>query len=319
MLEWLRSDHVVGADGRVVSWTNPAHPGHSYPEAAGLLLGLLAHEGLTPDPVRERIVRGIISDTSAAGGCGKQGREYVFDAAMVLNGLLEHERSGGSLPDPLLPCRLFGFIADNLLKRQAASGLAGGDRKRWSLSYGAHLLKVVRALSLYHRMKSEQRCKSLIGQIAEDLVPLYSAGRFHIHADSTETYVHSHCYAVSGLLCLERDGLSSVTPIIGGCAGWLAQIQESQGGIREWHDGDRSYGEVHADCTAQAVRIWAHVDRAAFADEIIRALEFLAGQQSSAGGLYYAPGCADENTWATIFAVQAVRWASEGACEQQLI
>lgn len=42
MLDWLAGPEVVRDDGAVVSWHNPAHPGYPYPEAAGLVLSVLA-------------------------------------------------------------------------------------------------------------------------------------------------------------------------------------------------------------------------------------------------------------------------------------
>src|SRR5262245_54673730 len=81
MLSWLVGAEVVGADDGVMSWHNPDHPGYRYPEAAGLLLHLLAQEGGRHRAVQERIVRGLVADTAPTGGLGRAGVEYLFDTA----------------------------------------------------------------------------------------------------------------------------------------------------------------------------------------------------------------------------------------------
>jgi hypothetical protein len=170
----------------------------------------------------------------------------------------------------------------------------------------------VLALAAYHDRAGDPRSLPLAESLLAGLLPLYAAGRFRIHADSSVTYVHAHCYAVEGLLCLQRRGLAEVGGVARDCAGWLAQIQAANGGIRAWHDGTHASGPLRADATAQAVRIWSCVNRRAFGDAIGRALGFLGRLQSVSGGICYEPGSGDVNTWATVFAVQAVRWAAEG-------
>jgi hypothetical protein len=72
------------------------------------------------------------------------------------------------------------------------------------------------------------------------------------------------------------------------------------------------FAELRADATAQAVRIWSLVDRAAFHREIAAGLRFLASLATDGRGIRYSPDKADINVWATIFAVQAYEWAEQG-------
>lgn len=178
---------------------------------------------------------------------------------------------------------------------------------------------MVRALDAYHRLTGDSRAVRLIDQLDAELVPLGHDGRFVTHAGSERTYLHAHCYAVEGLLCLARLGRPEIVPVCRRAAEWLLSVQEDSGALLAWHDGESSWGAAHADAIAQAVRIWACVDRVEYAAAIARSLDFLAGLQSAEGGVYYHPGSGDVNSWATIFAVQAVQWARVGAEEPRLV
>ena len=321
MLRWLQSPAVIESDGGVRSWDNPDRPGYRYPEIAGLLLSLLAQEASGDDQLLVKIKQGLIRDVSARGGVGKDGREYVFDTAMVLSGVLASDRAGESLPSQELPSDLFRFICRLLGAREGIyPPEATEPRTHWSRSYGCHLLKTVLALSAYHDRVEDPLAIELVSGLLDDLLPLHEDGRFRIHAGSSESYLHANCYAIEGLLHVRQLPLENQHYLpIEQCATWLARQQQPEGGIRAWHDGTRGYGDCHADVCAQAVRIWTLVDRAGFELPIARALEFLAGLQTRDGGLKYRPGSSDVNTWATIFAVQAMRLANEPSDQTLLV
>ncbi len=305
MVAWLSSEAVVTPDGGVFSWINADHPGYRYPEAAGLLVSFLARHEPERETLRARVVGGLLADISPESGCGRGPRQYVFDTAVVLSALIDHRRAGGWLPEDALLDRLFGFIAGCLAARRAFRGGPQTERS-WSLSYGCHLLKVVGALSAYREERRDARASTLIQGLVADLLPLYAGGRFRIHAHSPRTYLHANCYAVEGLLCLGSRGLAEVGSELRQCAQWMAEIQHPLGGIPAWHDGASSYGECRADATAQAIRIWARVDRSRFEGQISRGLEYLAQLQQPGGGLLYDSRSGDVNTWVTIFAAEAV-------------
>ena len=319
MSSWLRSAAVLAADGAVLSWDNPAHPGYAYPEAAGLLLSLLSLDGERFREPRERIAARLIQDVSPAGGVGRGSCDYVFDTAVALAALLAHARAGAELPDPRLPGRLLGFLAETLGERRALRGEGTGPAGHWSRSYSCHLLKVVIALGAYHDVNDDARCVSMGDTLFADLSPLCQGGRFTNHAGSGETYVHAHCYAVEGLIDLHRRGQRSAGPLAEAGAAWLAREQDPSGGLRAFHDGRRAHGPLRADATAQAVRIWASLDRRAHASSIAAALTFLGRLQSPAGGLRYDTTTDDINTWATIFAVHALRLLRDEGGSRSLI
>ena len=107
-------------------------------------------------------------------------------------------------------------------------------------------------------------------------------------------------------------------PSVEAGAGWLARVQGADGGVPSGYDGDHPVGLPHTDCTAQAIRIWVCSDPARYRDAIRRGLGFLA-RMTCGAGLRYRPGSDDINTWATMFAAQARRWARQGGTWQWIV
>jgi hypothetical protein len=278
---------------------------------------VLASEGPDTVPIRNRIARRLVSDMSPAGAVGRGGIDFVFDSAMALTGLISHQAVGGMIPDPAAIDRLFDYVARTLRSRRAYTGATATDPNHWSVSYGCHLLKTSIALLAYEAQSASATVEPILDQLVDDLGPLYDGGRFRVNAASTATYLHAHCYALEGLI--EMQALDArCSRLVRGGASWLADIQDSSGGIRAWHDGTRSFGPLRADATSQAVRIWTIVDRTGFSAPIDDALRFLRSLTTSDGGLRYEPGSDDANTWASIFGLQAFRWADEGGKWQWL-
>src|SRR5688500_16476239 len=65
---------IVGPDGAVPSWVSARHPGFAYPEAAAIVLRLLAQEPDPPRATMDRLIRFVRSQPA-----GKDGRVYTFD------------------------------------------------------------------------------------------------------------------------------------------------------------------------------------------------------------------------------------------------
>ena len=319
LLAWLTSDAVLEPDGAVMSWWNATHRGYPYPEIAGYMLSTLATEGDATRLQRNRIAARLLRDMRPDGSVGRGPTSYVFDSAMVLTGLLAHERAGGVIPDPTAVHRLFRYISLTLNERRATTGAPGGDPDHWSQSYGCHLLKVAISLAAYGAGEGEAAVRPLVRQLYNELSGLYDGGRFRVNSLSDLTYLHAHCYAVEGLLAMDARDAPGRGPLIEGAATWLARIQDESGGIRARHDGIEAQGPLRADATAQAVRIWSIVDREAYGPSIDRALAFLEELFTPDGGLRYEPGSDDVNTWVSMFALQAFRLAESEEMSQWIV
>ena len=275
---------LVGPDGAVPSWVNPRHPGFAYPEAAAIVLRLLAHEPDPPRPTMERLV-GFVRSQPA----GKDGRVYTFDRGVVMAGLTSAGVDVGDEAE-----RIASAIEQRVAVEPAAP-------LRWSTIVGPHFLK----LALFAR-----------GRLRDALLPLrptFAEGGRIPTPPLSSTYVHAHCYATEGLLALGElhDARRA--------AAWLAEIQTRDGGLPREHDGLRSAGPQHADATAQAVRLWCCLDRGHFADAIDRALAFLDRLVDPSGGVRYSDASDDVNTWATAFAVQALDFAHGHASAERIV
>jgi len=279
LLSWLSSDQRCSADGRVLSWSNVDHPGYPYDEATALLAALFAWRG---EPRRADELIGTLEDRlQAKQWLGRDGIAYVFDSALAL---------------PLLddPHPLADRVELRLRERRACSRVTRPGW--WSQSYGAHLLKCGLWLSRVGR-------RDFAEQLADDLVSrCFDGERFVVNEGSEATYLHSHCYALEGLV-----GLRLHSDVVLAGVSWLAQQQEEDGSLPDWFGGPSRCRP--ADVCAQALRLWALVDRERFASCIERARTHLGSLQDSSGGVRYHRGSEDINSWASIFALQALRWS----------
>jgi hypothetical protein len=316
-LTWLTGPKVIRHDGTVVSWVNPAHPGYAYPEIAGYMLSYLAQHGSATAELRNRVARRIATDIAPAGGVGRNGTLYVFDSAMVLAGLVAHVKAGGLLPDADMLDRLHEFIVSRLDRKIGIEGAAEAPATHWSASYGCHLIKSVISLSAYGDMGQTESTARVVDMLLDDLQPLFDGTRFHVNGLSDATYTHAHCYALEGLLTLEGRGRQGLHRTIELGAQWLADIQTRDGGVPSGYAAGE-LAPAHADCTAQASRIWTCVDPVRFAPSISRAKAFLRDLTLD-GGIRYRPGSDDVNTWATIFGAQALDFAENGGTWQWLV
>ena len=115
------------------------------------------------------------------GWLGRDGVGYTFDTALAIETLSD-------------PAETIAQVVDWLTSGQACTQVQRVGW--WSQSYGAHLIKCLPPLARQGR-------RQFALAIADDLVSQCHLGdRFRIHADSDVTYVHSHCYAMEGLLGL---------------------------------------------------------------------------------------------------------------------
>lgn len=319
LLHWLTSEAVVDDAGRVWSWHNPVHPGYPYPEAAGLWLSLMAREpGVAPQQL-DRVAHWL-KDCEQRDRLGRDGRSYLFDRGMVLAGRLAWaQRREASIDDERPLVR--GLLAE-LHARRPLHPPAPDDR--WSTRFGPHLLKLALPLATWSELGGSPDVGSALVSLFGEIRPCLDDGRVITAGRRDPTYLHAHCYAAEGLWRLSTTIVApalatEVRAMADQAADWLARVQRADGGLPPWHDGERGWGPAPSDVAAQAVRLWCGLDRQRHRESIDRALAFLARQTAPEGGLRYHERSADVNTWATIFAVQALDFAWGRANSHELI
>lgn len=317
MLTWL-GEAATRGDGAVLSWVNPEHPGYAYPEAAGLLLALLAQEPGAEAALARRIAARLAADVDERGAVGRGGIAYLFDSGIALHGLLLFrssmlwDSSWGAAKAIDGACeRLFAGIVGAIDRREPLRP-APSAPPRWSEAWGCHLLKLALPLRAHVRVlgRGQALADAALDRLTRELAELAEGGRHVTHAGAQTTYVHACCYAAEGLLAVDPAIDPGARGRAAETAAWLASIQGEDGRLPAWHDGERGEGPFPADVVAQSVRIWCAVDRRRFAPAIDRGLARLGVLQAPSGGLRYTAGSADINTWATVFAAQALAWAS---------
>ena len=309
LLRWLGSDAVVSPHGEVWSWHNPEHPGYLYPEAGGLWLALMAREPETPPTALDRVAAWL-GEGEQRGTIGRDGTSYLFDRGMVLAGRLAWARRRGT--DAMTEHDTVLAILDDLEAQHPTSPPLHGER--WSRRFGPHLLKLALPLSTWAERHETRPSRALdLSMMLTTLGPTLDDGRVLTTRPEEPTYLHAHCYAAEGLWRLSTtlpDPLAhEARALAERAASWLASVQRPDGGLPPWHDGERGWGSAPADVAAQAVRLWCGLDRTRHRDAIDRALAFLGRLSRPGGGMRYHEHSDDQNTWATLFTVQALDFA----------
>ena len=312
-LRWLLHGPVRMQSGMLAAWTDGPTPAHAYQESTGYLITLLCylHQVTGQDHFQEeasRAVAALTRDLGQATGCGRDGTVYLFDTAVCLralgtfNTLLEDRPSQ---PTRDLMDRLARTSGEMMQHHQACSPPTNGEGPpRWSLSFSAHLIKAAHLLSPW--------IPAWRAAVDELVDRFFKGGRFHADTGHRRVYLHASCYATEGLLA-RADEYPDVRDQV---APFLARIQREDGGIPSWWPEEA--GPV-TDATAQAVRVWQSVDASAFADNIRRGFVFLDTMALPGGGFRYSPLIAHANSWATIFAVQAMLWRDRPADPQWIV
>jgi hypothetical protein len=296
LVQWLVSRRVVAPDGSVAAWCGPG--AFAYPEAGGFVLRLLAGERTahaSAETIAGWLARAVLADE-----VGRAGRRHAFDLGIVLAGLAHHfARAPSGLVGEALAVG-GPRLADAI---EAARAHDGPRSDRWSARFGPHLrrvatwLAVAEALALPgdHERTRERLWTATGGESFDAQAPTPGC---------SATYLHACLYALEGSLVL--------APRFGGqervqrAAVWLASLQRPDGGMPAWADGARGFGPTRADATAQAVRLWGRIDRERFRVPIARGLDWLSRAAAPGGGVRYADDCDHENTWVTVFAIEAL-------------
>lgn len=300
--DWLGSDRVVLPDGGVWSWVNPDHPGHRYAEAAALWLSWAvwrtgAGLGRPPDPLVTAVRRRLVADLAGGGAVGRGGTLYLFDTCVAVDALARADAmfgpGSGSWKAPAI-----AGLERFLRAGSPVLGDVGGLDGRWSARFGPHLVKAAAMLLRAQRSAGGDAFLGLADEILARVAWDGDAGR--------PGYGHALAYAAEGACLLRALGreVAGVSPVA--TADRFAAVQRGDGSIPAWMDGS---GPARADATAQAVRLWVATESRRYRASTEAGLAFLEGLRASGGGIRYEPGSGDLNTWATVFADQAIAWS----------
>ena len=312
-LRWLLEGPVRVRQGMLAAWLDGSAPAHAYQESTGYLITLLCflHRVTGQGRFRTeaaRTVTALARDLGDAPGCGREGAVYLFDTAVCLRALGTFSDNFEDLtlqPTRELLDRLAHTSGDMIRRHDACSRPANGiGPRRWSESFSAHLIKAAHLLSPWL-----PAWRSVLDELVGRF---FQGGRFYADAGHRRVYLHASCYASEGLLARPDLHLGELEQI----APFLARIQRADGGIPAWWPEEA--GPV-TDATAQAVRIWQCTDATAFAESIQRGFAFLDTMALPGGGFRYSPLIAHANSWATIFAVQAMVWRDLAADPEWIV
>jgi len=277
---WLRS--AVEHRGCVRSWVHPVEPGYDYPEAAVLWLSWAAWRGEAHTEQARRVAARLLEDLTSQGSLGRGGQRYLFDSCLGLHALV---RADVDLP--------FDRIVEGLARFEAPVQPRAGAR--WSERWTGHMDRAAALLlQAAHQRRSEPGVRL--------------ARRLRERASETSDYVHALAYAAEGELLFRALG-EPARRAPERFAAQLAELQRADGALPAWIDGREG---PRLDATAQAVRLWALIDRDHYDAPIQAALGVLATWQHRTGGICYDPR-GHVNTWTSIFADQALVWAEGGA------
>lgn len=309
---WLAGAALRSEDGQVLSWSNPAHPGYRYPEATALWLSWAAWRyelglSIPPQPAPRRTATWLLSELQQRGSLGRGDKRYLFDTGLALHALTRAARIPGWVEQQPADLGLLSAGLEVFLRADSPALPGPGSPPRWSERWGGHQLRSA-ALTLQ------------AGRWLEHLPTVQRAQRIIARTERIDQdgpcYLHSLAYQAEGDLLLATLDPTHPASRAPAAAARLAQLQRPDGLLPGWsHRPDTA----HCDTTAQAVRLWAAVDRRRYAGPMARALAALGRLQHPSGGIPYTPGSGDLTTWVGVFADQALVWAQRGADPLALI
>ncbi|MGB2952857.1 MAG: hypothetical protein WBB74_05635 [Gaiellaceae bacterium] len=324
---WISSGACQGANGAFVAWFDLANScrSYDYPEISGYALTYLA--GQTSLSERERsaghraaewLSERVRTGNLAARDGWDNNAVYLFDLGMIAAGLLSFGRR--TEVDRYLETGrlLVSFLRDETRSTRSISAVSRrgphSERASWSSRGVPHLAKLVQAFLLAEELE-DRADKSVSARLIETVKHLQAAdGRMPTEGEAT-IMLHPHLYAAEGLwiwgtAANDEDALGHARMAVE----WVFTHQLEQGGLPRFAANGKQHGRApeQSDVTAQAVRLALAlglrsraVDRA-----LTRLIEVARGDERGLAIVYQPDsGAIHLNTWATLFAAQALAMA----------
>jgi hypothetical protein len=320
--EWICSGACQSETGAFVAWIDAAsgEPAYDYPEITGYALTYIASQPELSErelEVGQRAAEWLTGRLRAQQLAARDGWDgdavYLFDLGMIASGLISFGRrvqvdrfsdAGLALVDVLAS----ELQAGELVSAISARG-AGSQRTGWSTGGLVHLAKLTQAFLLADR-----------GALLAEFVTAVSAsqhadGRMPTDGDDPVTMLHPHLYAAEGLwMWGSARGDDEALARARAAVEWAwAQQLETGGFPRSVTDGASSDAPIEqCDVTAQAVRLALLLGiRSPAVSAAVARLVALAHGADGRLAMIYQPSSAElhANTWATLFAAQALALA----------
>jgi hypothetical protein len=310
---WIESGAVQSESGAFRAWRvlGGGLPAYEYPEITGYALTYLAScSPLTPGLrligeragawLAARLQRG---DLRARDGWDN-GAVYLFDLGMIATGLLSFGRRAGLNELVAHGVELAAFVRRALEADPSPVWRAGplSTRRAWSTCGTAHLAKLVQALLIANPAAAEgaaclvERVKAL----------QRDDGAFETGPEA-ETMLHPHLYAAEGMwIWGTATGDAEALACARAALAWAWREQLPTGGLPR--AASSKVPVEQSDTTAQALRLAVVLRmRSVEADAAAARLVALAAPDCEGCAIVYQPGSpAHANTWATLFAAQAL-------------
>jgi hypothetical protein len=301
-LHWLLRG-PIRADGLVSSWHHPDREGFPYALATALLLSNHV-EILRRDTIDAALRHELTADaailghrlTAAFDSTGvvvHRGVRYAFDTVLVAAAL---DRLAAL--EPRLEVRsdeqrdgARAFAQQCLLEGRGQEGAAEeASRAKWSLSFAPHLFKLAVGLD-------PSTLRSLVSRF---VAGYWRHGWFRAAPDRETPHPPAHAHALEGLYVLAAADLPVPSHVL-------------EEGLRSLVEACKS-PRITTDVLAQTLRA-ALMSGLPSSDPTVRALasQLLNRAHVDGGFRYSAAADAELNTWATVYALQALRWLRLGA------
>jgi len=133
------------------------------------------------------------------------------------------------------------------------------DEKSWYLFSGCLHTKIAISFAKLFQITNEAKYKEYTLKTIEwGLSQQKADGSFRVNIMNQKTFAHPHCYALEGMLYayLQFRNKEFLNASIK-AAEWLIRVQETDGGIRDWHNGYLSLRySKSSGIAAQAIRTW---------------------------------------------------------------
>jgi hypothetical protein len=331
MRAWLASGAVQSPSGAFYAWRDEGgRPSFEYPEITGYAL---THFAGLADPSEQEVAAGLHAarwlldrlehnDLSARGSWDGQA-VYTFDLAMIATGLMAFGSRHAIDEMVTHGTGLARAIEEEISETGTLRSIpprsgTSSARSAWSTEGLAHLVKTVQCLMWADELGVEGCAKAASTLIAESRTAQREDGRFITHPSDQETMLHPHLYAVEGLWMFgTASGDASALGRAEAATRWAWGHQRASGAFPRWVAASSDdEAPDQADLTAQALRAAVLTDVAG--DCRAATAEWLAGTavrfEDGGAAACYQPGSGTchHNTWATLFAAQALRAHLEG-------